>query len=195
MVHPFQNDDLKSTHPPLVNRLQLPLTTSSVGITLSFCLHTTVYLAIILSWNQSGAFIFLRVQKHYQVYSCISYMYITTQQQMWETRNLRLVHVWTFLYFLYCILLLRQDPQGNWVKINVNFQCMDKINLVPEYFKPYCILFTLFKGYRYNQLSVIMPKTISFGSLGKKNFKFHRNCENTGKIVICKISFCEIWSI
>ena len=79
MVHPFQNNDLKSTHPPLVNRLQLPLTTSGVGITLSFCLHTTVYLAIILSWNQSGAFIFLRVQKHYQVYSCISYMYITTQ--------------------------------------------------------------------------------------------------------------------
>ena len=146
MVHPFQNDGSKSTHPPLVNHLQLPLTTSSVGITLSFCLHTTVYLAIILSWNQSGAFIFLRVQKHYQVYSCISYVYITTQKQMWETRNLRLVHVWAFLYFLYCILLLRQDPPGNWVKINVNFQCTDKINLVPEYFKPYHILFYTFQG-------------------------------------------------
>ena len=62
MVHSFQNDGLKSTPPPLVNHLQLPLTTSSVGITLSFCLHTTVYLAIILSWNWSGAFIFLHVQ-------------------------------------------------------------------------------------------------------------------------------------
>ena len=122
------------------------LTLNHLQITLSFCLHTTVYLAIILSWNRSGAFIFLCVQKHYQVYSCISYMYITTQQQMWETRNLRLVHVWAFLYFLYCILLLRQDPPGNWVKINVNFQCMDKINLVPEYFKPYRILFYTFQG-------------------------------------------------
>ena len=29
----------------------------------------------------------------------------------------------------------------------------------------------------------------------KINFKFHRNCENTGKIFMHKIWFCEIWSI
>ena len=75
------------------------------------------------------------------------------------------------------------------------FSAWTKLTLYQNILSHIAFFFTLFKGYRYNQLPVIMPKTISFGSLGKEIFKFHRNCENTGKIVICKISFCEIWSI
>ena len=42
--------------------------------------------------------------------------------------------------------------------------------------------FTFFKGYRCNLLSVITPKTISSWEPEKINVKFHKNCENTGKI-------------
>ena len=72
------------------------------------------------------------------------------------------------------------------------FSAWTKLTLYQNILSHIAFFFTLFKGYRYNQLSVIMPKTISFGSLGKEIFKFHRNCENTGKIVIWKISFREI---
>ena len=38
-------------------------------------------------------------------------------------------------------------------------------------------------GYRYNLLSLVMPKTISHWSPRKWMSKFHKNCENTGKIL------------
>ena len=46
------------------------------------------------------------------------------------------------------------------------------------------------QGYGYNQLYVVTPKTISHGSPRKQmsnSFKFHKNYENTGKIL--KISY------
>ena len=73
---------------------------------------------------------------------------------------------------------------------------MDK-NLVPEYLGHITFFLTLSKGCRCNKLSVIRPKTISYGSMSKLDFKFqfHGNWENTGKIIMHKISFSEIWSI
>ena len=71
---------------------------------------------------------------------------------------------------------------------------MDK-NLVPEYLGHITFFLTLSKGCRCNNLSVITPKTISYGSMSKLDFKFHGNWENTGKIIMHKISFSEIWSI
>ena len=43
--------------------------------------------------------------------------------------------------------------------------------------------FTFVKGYRYNLLSVITPKTIFSWEPKKINVKFHKNFENTGKIL------------
>ena len=40
-------------------------------------------------------------------------------------------------------------------------------------------------------LSVITPKTISYESPRKLNFKFHRNCVNTGKILCVRFHFTK----
>ena len=57
-------------------------------------------------------------------------------------------------------------------------------NLVPRIFKAIShSFFTVFKGYGCNKIS---PR--------KKNFKFNRNWENTGKIVMRKINFI-LWNL
>ena len=48
--------------------------------------------------------------------------------------------------------------------------------------------FTLFKGYRYNY-----TKGNFLFEPAKIDFKFRRSWENTGNIIICKTSFCEMW--
>ena len=55
---------------------------------------------------------------------------------------------------------------------------MDK-NLVPEYFKAYCIFFYISQGLK--MYLVICNKKISRWESEKMNVKFHKNCENTGK--------------
>ena len=52
------------------------------------------------------------------------------------------------------------------------FSAWTKLTLYQNILSHIAFFLTLFKGYRYNQLSVIMPKTISFGSLGKKISNF-----------------------
>ena len=52
------------------------------------------------------------------------------------------------------------------------FSAWTKLTLYQNILSHIAFFFTLFKGYRYNQLPVIMPKTISFGSLGKKISNF-----------------------
>ena len=54
-------------------------------------------------------------------------------------------------------------------------------------------LFTLFKGYRCNQLSVITPDNFLWKPEKKiSNFTWIEKTQV--KIFMCKISFCEIWS-
>ena len=52
------------------------------------------------------------------------------------------------------------------------FSAWTKLTLYQNILSHIAFFFTLFKGYRYNQLSVIMPQTISFGSLGKEISNF-----------------------
>ena len=51
--------------------------------------------------------------------------------------------------------------------------------------------FTLFKGYRYNKLSVITLKTVSDGSPRRCMSNLKKNCENTGKS-LKNFMFCDI---
>ena len=55
--------------------------------------------------------------------------------------------------------------------------------------------FTLYKGYKCNNLLVICNNTKDnfLQEPEKINFKFHKNWEKTGKLIMRKISFCEIW--
>ena len=55
-------------------------------------------------------------------------------------------------------------------------------------------LFTLFKSSICNKLYKVSPTKRFLWEPRKINFKFHRNWENTSKIVMSNISFCEIWS-
>ena len=82
------------------------------------------------------------------------------------------------------------EPAGD-RKLN-NFNSVIK-NLVPEYFKPYCIFFYTARLVTCDKLDKITTKK-RFWESEKINFKFLRNWENTGKIVMRKITFCEIWS-
>ena len=53
--------------------------------------------------------------------------------------------------------------------------------------------FTFFKGYRYNKLSVIKTKDYFSWEPEKINVKFHKNCENTAKIL--KISYVRCYFV
>ena len=69
---------------------------------------------------------------------------------------------------------------------------MDK-KFVPKYFNPYRILFYTFQGLLcIDGISYPTPKT--WREPEKINSKLNRNWENTGKIVMRKTSFREIWA-
>ena len=56
--------------------------------------------------------------------------------------------------------------------------------------------FTFFKGYRYNQLSVITPKTHNFSLEPRKIIiEFHKNCENIDKILQISCVRCHFLNL
>ena len=75
------------------------------------------------------------------------------------------------------------------------FSAWTKLTLYQNILSHIAFFFTLFKGYRYNQLPVIMPKTISFGSLGKKISNFTGIVKTQVKSLYARFHFAKIWSI
>ena len=82
------------------------------------------------------------------------------------------------------------NPSGDWVILFFSGQ-----KLVPEYFKPYHIFLHFSRAIKCSKLYEITSKKRFIWEPEKINFKFHRNWENTGKIVMNNISFWEIWSL
>ena len=73
-----------------------------------------------------------------------------------------------------------------------NFQwtktlCQNNLNNTAFFFR-------FFKGYRYNLLSLIIPKTYFSWEPDKINVKFHKNCEKTGKILKISCVKC-LWNL